>query len=96
MQNTLGAYGCVALRNGKHVIAFNEVQDHWDMPYYPKTSQHGILHCIHPSRPLIPLEATAAEVFAVAKREMSKVRTLNTCSAYADISRFNILLDILL
>ena len=64
--------GFILSSNGRHIILANEAIDHFDMPFYPKTSIGGVIHFISYSTPLIQEDSTIEQVYKVAKAEMSK------------------------
>jgi hypothetical protein len=73
MQNQLQEFGCTLSSNGRSKVSINEVFDHLDVPYYPKTSLDGVAHFIHYSSPLLTPDTLRDEVFRIAKEQMSKV-----------------------
>jgi hypothetical protein len=54
------------------MISADEAIDHFDMPFYPKTSIGGVVHFISHSTPLIQEDSTIEQVYKVAKAEISK------------------------
>lgn len=64
--------GFILSSNGRHMISANEAIDHFDMPFYPKTSIEGVVHFISYSSPLIQEDSTLDQVYKVAKAEISK------------------------
>lgn len=83
MQTQLREFGCTLSSNGRSNVSINEVFDHLDIPYYPKTSVEGVAHFIHFSEALLTPDTPKNEVFRIAKEQMSKV-----CQAYADAKLF--------
>lgn len=78
MQDDLQEFGVTLCRSSRHSISINEVFDHLDIPYYPKTSLNGIAHFIHFSTSLVHPEMSKKEVYQVALEQMSKVCSLYT------------------
>jgi hypothetical protein len=73
VQDQLRDFGCTLCSNGRSKVSINEVFDHLDIPYYPKTSLEGVVHFVHFSNPLLMNNTLTSKVYKIAKEQMSKV-----------------------